>query len=142
MSITAANAVITLAVTGVFNAPQQLIKFSTDDIYDVDPIDVAETAMGVDGYLTGGRINVPVTQSYTLMADSDSIAVFDAWVAAQNAAGDIYKAQGTTTLKSTGRKYVMSNGILKTYPPLPSAGKTLKPVKYTIVWESALPAPV
>lgn len=141
MSITSANAVLILTLPGVFSSPQQIQQFSADDIFGVEEIEAAETAMGVDGNLTGGFVNVPTPQTITLMADSSSGFFFDQWFAQQKAQQDTFTASGTITLRSIGTKFSMVNGFLRRYKPLPDAQKTLKPRRFTIEWQSALPNP-
>lgn len=141
-SITAANAIFLLQIPGVFPIPLQLQGFSADDIFDFDPLTPVETSMGVDGILSGGFVNVPVKQSITLQADSASNNIFDLWQAAQKTALDTLIANGTVWLISIGTKWAMSTGFLTTYPPVPGAGKILKPRKFEITWESVSPSPV
>ena len=82
-TLTAANAVITLTVPFLFPTPVQLQGFSADNIYDMDNVDQIETAMGVDGILSGGFVFNPVNQTFVLQADSPSIAFFETWAATQ-----------------------------------------------------------
>jgi hypothetical protein len=140
MSITSANAVIILNLPGVFSSPQQIQQFSADDIFGIEEIEAAETAMGVDGTLTGGFINVPTPQTITLMADSPSGFFFDQWFAQQKAQQDTFTASGTVTLRSIGTKFTMVNGFLRRYKPAPDAKKTLQARRFTIEWQSALPS--
>jgi hypothetical protein len=139
-SITSINSVYIITIPNVI-FPTQLQGFSADDIFGTDPLEVAETMMGVDGILSAGLINVPVQQGISLQADSASNAIFDTWYAQQRLIRDIYFANANVTLTSIGKKFALTNGALKTYPPLPDAGKVLKPRKFTIVWESITPAP-
>jgi hypothetical protein len=141
-SVTSANAILTLSIAGLFNAPVQIQGFQTDDVYSVEPLDAAEVMMGVDGVLTGGFIHVPVTVGYALMADSSSISFFDTWWLAQQQINDLYFANGVIRLKSIGRLYTLTKGILKTYPPIADGGKTLKGRKFTVTWQSISPAPI
>ena len=53
-SITSANAVLTMSISGLFNAPFQLQGFSGEDIYTSGPLAAVETIMGLDGKLSGG----------------------------------------------------------------------------------------
>lgn len=142
MSITSANAVLMLGVTGLFPTPQQIQGFAADDIYDTETLEVGETMMGVDGFLSGGFVYNPVVQGISLMADSSSAAFFDAWVAAERVIRDKYPAFGTIFLQGTGKKYAMTRGFLTSAPVLPDAKKVLQPRKFTIRWERVLPAPV
>jgi hypothetical protein len=135
-----ANAVIMLTIPGLYSVPQQLQGYSADDVFDADDIDGAETSMGVDGVLSGGLIYVEKPWSISLQANSLSNTVFDNWVQAQIALNDILTAEMFVSLPALGTKYAFTNGILKRYPPLPSAKKILQPRKFTIVWESISPA--
>lgn len=141
-SITAANSTLLLAVTGLFPAPQRLQGYATDDIYSTEALESAEVMMGVDGKLSAGFVYVAVKQSYNLQADSNANQIFDTWYAAQQALRDVYFANATIALPSLGKKWTMTNGILTSFPPMPDAGKTLKPRKYGITWESISPAPL
>jgi Tail fiber protein gp32 len=138
-SITAANAVLTLTIPGIFPAPQQLQGFATDDIYDIPAIASVETMMGVDGVLSGGFVYVKIPQEVTLQADSASNAVFDTWWTQMQAAQDVYIANGLIRLKSIGTKFVQSTGYLTSYKPAPAGKKILQPRRYEITWETVMP---
>ena len=140
MSITSANAIIMLTIANLFDVPQQIQGFASDDVFSTDAIAPAETMMGVDGLLSGGYVNVPVVQGFSLQADSPSIDFFDAWYAAQRAQNDTYVANGIITLSSLGRKWSMTKGYLTNYPMLPDAKKLLQPRKFSITWERVDPA--
>ena len=86
MSITAANAIIMMSVPLLFPVPQQIQGFAPDDVIDVEPQEVSETSMGVDGIFTAGFVFVPVKWNINLQADSTSVSFFDAWQAASIAA--------------------------------------------------------
>jgi len=141
-SITAANSTLLLAITGLFPVPQKLQGYATDDIYSTEALESAEVQMGVDGVLSAGFVFVPVKQSYSLQADSNANAIFDAWYAAQQAQLELYRANATITLPAVGQKWAMTNGVLTSFPPMPDAGKTLKPRKFGITWERISPAPI
>jgi hypothetical protein len=141
VSITSANAVLIITVPNLFNAPQQIQDFSVDDIYDMDDIAVGENLMGVDGILTSGFVFNPVTQNIMLQADSPSNLIFEQWYQAELQLVDKYAATASITLNATGRKYTQTNGYLTSFSPAPSAGKTLKPRKYGLTWQSVIGAP-
>lgn len=140
-SLTAASALITLSIAGLFTAPQQLQGFAVDDIYDVDALDITETMMGVDGILSGGFVYNPIKQAFSIQSDSPSIAIFETWAAAQAQQKDVFTAQGYTALPAVGRSYRSTKGFLTQVQPIPSAGKLLKARKFTITWESILSVP-
>jgi len=140
-TLTAANALITLSINGLFTSPQRLQGFATDNIYEVGTQELAETAMGVDGRLSAGFVFAPIDQTFTIQADSLSIDLFEQWAAAQKRDGTVYRCNGNVTLIAVDKTYVMGNGALVSGPPLPSAGKILQPRKYMVRWESVLPSP-
>lgn len=141
MSITSANAILTLGVTIVFPTPQQIQQFATDDIYGVSPQKPNETKMGADGFQSAGKIwqSIPIT--YHLMADSPSNDFFDSWKQAEDAAIDTFQANGLIVLPGIAKKFTLFNGALTNYTPLPPAGTTLKERSYEITWNRVFPAP-
>lgn len=141
-SITSANAVIYLSITGLFPVPQQLQGFAADDITDLGDMASAETSMGVDGKLSAGFVHVPVPQGIMLQADSASNGLFDAWFAAQQAAGEVYFANGIIRYPSVKRTYTLTNGVLTSFKPAADAKKMLQPRKYSITWESVVGSPL
>ncbi|HEY0120653.1 MAG TPA: hypothetical protein VGC14_02640 [Rhizobium sp.] len=141
-SITSANAIITLTIPDLYNTPVQLQGFSADNIYDMAVQEVVQTAMGVDGILSGGFVFNPVEQTFDLQADSSSNTIFETWAATQKQIKDVLVANGETTLPSVGRSYVSTKGFLISLPPAPAAGRTLQPRRYVIRWESVLAVPV
>lgn len=141
MSITSANAVIMLTLPGVFDQGFQLQQFAADNIFGVEPIEAAETAMGVDGILTGGFVNVPTKQTFYLMADSPGNFFFDQWYLQQKALQDTLIAGGTEILRGIATKYSMIRGFLSSYSPISDAGKTLKERRHIITWQSSIPNP-
>lgn len=141
-TITAADAVIMLSVSGLFSAPQQLQGFAADNIYEIGDQTVTETLMGVDGRLSGGFVFNPVQQTFNIQADSDSNNLFETWANSQRANKTAYVANGTTLLSAIGTEYISTRGFLMSYPPLPSAAKVLQPRRYVIQWQSVLPVPV
>ena len=139
-SITGANAVVMLAITGLFPVPLQLQGFAADDVFDTEAIESAEVLMGVDRKMSAGFVAVPVKQTYTLQADSASMFFFDTWWAAQQVIGDLYFASGIAVLNAVNQKWIMTKGALTSFKPTPDVKKLLQPRKFTVTWESVLPA--
>lgn len=139
-TLTAANSVLLFSIPNLVPVPVQLQGFSADDVTDVENLDIAETAEGVDAKLSAGWIYKAVTQGITLQADSDSVEFFENWYAAQKAVQELYFANGAIFLPSVQRKYTLTKGVLKNYSPMPSAKKILQPRKFSVVWESMSPA--
>jgi hypothetical protein len=142
MSITAANALITLAVESVFPNAVQIQGFAADDLFDAEDMEIVETLMGVDGYLSAGYVNVPFNMNISLQADSLSNFLFDQWFAAQRAAQDVFAADGEIVLPSIGTSTILSNGYLVKYKPVADAKKLLQPRKYMIRFNSNQPIPL
>jgi hypothetical protein len=139
-NITSANSVLTLGVLNLFPVPQQLQGFGTDDAYSIDVVEVTESMMGVDAKMSSGWVPQIKTMHVNLQADSASNTFFEAWYAAQEAAQNPYFAFGIITQDSVGRNYVLTNGVLSGYTPLADSKRVLSPRKFSIRWESVIPA--
>lgn len=141
-TITAANAVFTLAVPNLFDVPVNLQGFSADDIFSTDVMASAETSMGVDGRLSAGYVHVPVTQGVSLQADSDSNDFFEQWWQAMQLNQDVYFSEGVVVLLSVNRTWTLTKGVLTGFPPMPDAGRTLRARRFGLTWEKVSPAPI
>jgi len=141
-SITAANAIIMITIPGLFPVPQRIQGFTADNVYDAADQEVVETAMGVDGILSGGFVFTPIEQNFSLMADSVSNVIFEQWSAAMINSRDVITANGETTLLSVNRKYVSTKGYLVNRSPLPTAGRTLQGRRFMIRWERVTANPI
>jgi hypothetical protein len=141
-SITAANAVYLLSVTGLFPVPQQLQGFSADAAFDTDASEPAEVVIGVDGRMSAGYVPFLTRQTISIMPDSVSSLLFEDWLAAQKAAGEVYFANASITLISVNRAYVLTNGILTSIVSIPGTRKVLQARNFIITWGSIDPVPV
>jgi len=141
-SITAANSIVMISVINLIPAPIPLQGFSADDIFGAEDIDSAEVSMGVDGKLSSGFIHVAIKWNVMLQADSLSNLIFDNIYAAEQQIQEKYQIQGIVRLPSIGTQWIMKNGIMTSYNPMPTAKKTLQPRKFGITWESVSPAVV
>ena len=138
-TLTAANSVILITIPGLYDIPQQLQGFATDDVFSSETVNPAETMMGVDGKLSAGWVPAEVKQTYNLQGDSDSIEIFEDWYAAQQTARELYRASGLASVTSVERKYTMRRGVLTGYSPTPSVKKVIQPRVFEITWEAVLP---
>jgi hypothetical protein len=141
-TLTAANSIIMLTVSGLFLTPQQIQGFAADDIFDTEEIKPTEVVMGVDGKLSAGYVPTPLPQNFTIQADSNSNDFFEAWYQAMKTAKEVFFAGGIIQLPAIGRSYAMVNGVLSSYKPISDGKKILQPRKYQITWESVLGAPL
>lgn len=139
-SISSPSVVYMLAIANLFPVPQQLQEYAADDVFGTEPVEVAQTVMGVDGHLAGGFVFSEINQSITLQANSESIAIFQAWYEAQKVLKDVLRATGLVVIPAVGKKWSMSGGILKTYPPIIDVKKILQPQRFSITWESVSPS--
>lgn len=140
--LTASNAVITLSQEILFPVPQQLQGFAADEVTEMDPVEILESLMGVDGILSFGFVWAERMQGITLQGDSDSNAFFDTINAQQQAAQTVYPLSGIVVLPAIGLQFTLINGGLKTYNPMPGVKKVIQPRKYRVVWNKVIPAPV
>ena len=140
-SITAANSIYALAILNLFPVPQILQGYSADAAFDTEAADAAEIVMGVDGHMSAGFVPFVTRQTISIMPDSISSILFEDWMSAQKAAGEVYFANASVTLPSVNRAYVLTNGILTSFPAIPGTRKVLQARQFTITWESVNPVP-
>jgi len=141
-TLTSANSVLAIGVTGLYGVAQVLKGFAEGDAYSIDTVDVAETALGVDGILSAGYVPQRMVMNVSIQGDSTSINFFEAWYAAQEAARDVFPAFGVITQPAVARSYTLSRGWLKNYAPISDAKKILQPRKFQIEWNTVVPVPL
>ena len=96
--------------------------------------------MGADGKMSAGYIPAVAVQSIALLPSSPSLYVFETWIMAMKTAREVFFAEGEVTLKATGRKYILTKGVLTSGKLMPDAKKILQPIDYQITWESIDPS--
>lgn len=141
-TITSANSSFAIAIAGVYTAPQSIQGYATDDAFLVEAIEKVETRIGIDGKLSAGYIFNPYKQSITLQGDSASFDIFNNWQLAQDAAREVIAAAATIIHPSIGYRYVLTNGYLSKFKPMPDAKKTLQTIQFEITWEKIVGAKV
>lgn len=139
-TLTSANAILLFSVDGLFPVPQQIQGFATEDIFEAEAIDNAETAMGVDGKLSAGWVPNPVKLGITLQADSESVDFFEQVYLAQQAVRETYVWNGTIFLRAVQKKFAMHRGFMTNYKPLPDGKKILQPRKFMLTFEAVTPS--
>ena len=139
-TINSANSVFLLAISPLFTTPVQIQGYMADAAFAQEGVDISENVLGVDGVMSYGWIPQMYPQTVSIMPSSPSSVIFETWSAAENTAREKFPATATITLKSTGRKYSLQNGVLTNYVPIPEAGKVLKGRPFKIVWNTILPA--
>jgi hypothetical protein len=140
-TITAANSVFQLVVTGLFPVPQQLQGFAADAAFTTESLENTEIVFGVDGRMSAGYVFAPTVQEIHLMPDSPSLLVFEVWQQAQQAAREVFTASATIVLPAINRKYALTRGVLSSSNPIVSVNRTLAPQVYRISWQSVIGEP-
>lgn len=140
-TLTSANSVLMLSISGIYPVAQQLQGYATDDAFAADEVQPVEAVMGVDGRLSAGFTPYPTIITIMLQADSPSLVVFDTWKAVQDTARDVFFANLNVTLSGTGQKYACARGALTGASVFPSGKKILQPRQYKITFESVTPSP-
>jgi hypothetical protein len=139
-TITAANSVIIISALGLL-APTQIQGFAPDSLITVDPVDNAETQMGVDGIFSVGWVPMPVRTKIMLAANSPSIVFFETLYASEQQIRDKYQLAATLAFPNIQRLYIGTVGYMRDYSPFAPAQKVLEPREFAIDWGSMTPTP-
>ncbi len=139
-TLTAANSVYMLTIRGLY-PPTRLQGFATDTAFDTEASDAIEAVMGVDGVMSAGFVPFMTRQTITLQADSDSVLVFENWMAAMKQRREVIYADAIVSLPSVQRKYALIKGVLSSWVPIPGNRKILEPRPAVITWGDIDPAP-
>ncbi len=146
ISITSANAKLTLTVrspAGIVVGPFTVEGYAQDASLATETVDAAEALMGVDGKIAAGYLPRITKQQISLMANSPSIALFEAWDNAQKVLGDVLVADGFVAAPSLGKAFACVKGFLTRLTVMPTGRKTFsEPMVYELSWESITPAPI
>jgi hypothetical protein len=141
-TITAANSVFLLTIPGLFPVPQLLAGYQADDAFSSDAAEVSENIIGVDGRKSAGWLPTLTDMTISLMPDSPSDGIFDAWDQAQRAIREIYFASAVIVLPSVGYSYLLTEGTLKSIQRVVTAKKTLQGRPFIINWGEITKAPI
>lgn len=141
-NLNTANSALSIAVATLFPTPVRIAGYAADDAFMAGEVESAETYMGVDGILSAGYTPYPIEFDITLQADSASNSFFDAWIAGQAQAMEVYEASATILIQGTGALYQLSRGFLKSPSVMPEAKKVLQPRKFKIIFNTLSLAPV
>jgi hypothetical protein len=134
IDISSANLVATLSVTTLYPVPQNLSAFYVDDAFMAEAVDEAETVIGVDGVMAAGYVPVITPTTFTFLASSPSLSIFETWRAAQKAGRTIYVGSLTIQYPSVGKSYTLTNGVLVKSKTIADAKKILQSQQFTVHW--------
>lgn len=134
-TLTSADLQFMLTLPGLFPIAQQIQGFASDDAFAIEPYDLAETLMGVDGQLSGGYTPNPKKQAIQLQANSVSNDIFDIWRGAQESTKGLIVVTATIQYPALGKTYAMNRGFLTRVQAIAPAKKILQPQTYEITWQ-------
>jgi len=133
-SITAANAVLTLAIPGVYASAVQIQQFAVDDAFVAEAVDSAEVQVGVDGWGAAGLVPREVPMGIFLMASSPSIVVFENWYNTEWVNGDKLPCSAVILQPSIGRKYTGYQGFLQRHSTMAEVRRVLARREFRLTW--------
>ncbi len=139
-TITSANDTFILDVAGLGAllgiATQFKVQgFASDDAFDIEDSNPVEVRKGVDGKKSSGFTPFLVKQVIHLQADSPSIDLFDAWLAAMKAQQEDITCDGSIVSPSVGKIYTLRNGSMTRISQMPPNKKVKEPQTYEITWD-------
>lgn len=137
--LTSANCTFMLAITSLYIVPQVLENFVADNPFSTSDIEVAETVMSLEGKLSAGFVPASVTQTITLLPNSESAGILVDWIQASRTNQSTYRANGNIILPSLGVNYTLINGALKSGKIIPDSRRILQPITFNIEWENVIP---
>lgn len=134
-NITSANATAYMVVKDLYPAGFPLNNFSTDQAVDQAEDTIAETRMGVDGYMAAGY--TPSIKAVTLQfeAASPSVQFLNNLYLASQKNRRTYETTLVINVPAVGKTYTYTGGVLKTGKALPALKRTLDPVSYGFDFE-------
>jgi hypothetical protein len=141
-TITSANSVFMLGVAGLFNTPVQIQGYAADDAFASGEVEFMEKYLGVDGKLSAGFTPYIVPLDFSLQADSASNKIMLAIIAAEKVKREKLVLNATIQIPSIGLIFAFTTGFLDKGPVMPSAGKVLKPNKYSLAFQDLSSAPM
>lgn len=122
-SITSQDAAITITIPGVYSSGVLLQGFAVNDILDPEPTTLTESRVGADGEVVGGYVYNLTKFRMMFQANSDSIPVFYAWKAAQDAQGDVIAASMKIVSNALGLDVNLEDVYCESLPVLPPLKK-------------------
>lgn len=140
-TITSADAVYTIAIAGLYPAPQQLQQWSSEKMFSMGRVSNKELQLGVDGALAAGWIPALKVHDLSFLASSVSIPLFETWGSTEEVQRTSLVASGLVIFPSTGVKYTLVQGYLTDYSPMPDAGRVMGSRGFLITWRQVIPTP-
>lgn len=136
MTITSANATVTLRVPGLYESPVTLEGFQTDAIVSPAQVNPVVAEMGADGHMSVGWVPTVKAVTFAFAADSPSRQVMEDWYSTQEALREVMLCEVEAVLPSVNRKYTGLRGALTAAQPGVNAQQTLRGSSFTVTFES------
>ena len=121
--------------------PIKIQGYSADDAFAVEEVTFMEKYIGVDGKMSVGWTPYIVPLDFTLSADSPSLSVMTAIIAAEKAAREKIMLNASIYIPGLGMTYAFTTGYLDKGSVMPQAGKVLKPIKFSLAFQDMSAAP-
>lgn len=116
--------------------------YAVDSSFSFDSVQTSEVQLGVDGITSAGWVPRNYPMNIQFAADSESLKVWDALVAYQDAVRNVVRFGGVITLPGNKMSYTLERGVITNYTPIPEGAKVLQPRTLQIVWQRIIPVPV
>ena len=133
--ITSANAKLVLTVDELYPNGVVLQQASAESFATADNVQVAETRMGVDGYMAAGVTPNIFPVTINLEANSPSKRVMDHIKEAMLSNKKPYRCSLTVDLESTGETYLYYRGVMQSGTSMPSIQRVLSPTQWMFHFE-------
>lgn len=139
-TITSANSIFLLSVGTIYPVKQRIEGFASDSSWMFDRVTNKELQLGVDGGLSAGWLPHLSSQTVTVQPDKSGYEIFLTWQETEESIREVIFADATIAYPAINRRFVLSNGVLTSFSPLPDAKKTLQPLTYQITWGTITPS--
>jgi len=134
-NITSANATAYMVVKDLYPAGFVLNNFATDQAIDEAEDTIAETRMGVDGYMAAGYVPSIKAVTITFEAASPSVPFMNNIYLASQKNRRTYECTLVINVPAVNKTYTYSYGVMKTAKALPALKTVLDPVSYAFDFE-------
>ena len=140
--ITSANSTAVMVVDTIFPIGFALEAYATDQSLSMGKSTIAETRMGVDGYMSAGFVPNIKTMTISFEQHSSSIKFLNQLYQLTEANRTIYEVTLVVTVPSVKKTYTFTGGVLKTAKPFADHKKVLDTVSYTFDFERMITASI
>lgn len=131
LDITSANAIAVMTVDMLFPAGFQLQMFGADAGINQDTVQVADTRMGIDGFMVAGFTPSIKIVTITLEAASPSKTYLSNLWRAMESTKRPYRCSLVCTLPSLFSVYTWTDGVLREGSTFPNMAQMLEPTTWT-----------